>query len=554
MPDVNPEMSTPHPQGAAIASGSNAVSDRAAKLPEADLKRETRRSPFKVPDSKSIIVLSERKGRKEEMHKFLALPIDEKTSRDARMVAMLRQELGEQEEEEMKNLRQVKSRTVLHQQTAIRSERKRAMMEQNQIPKESKHDLLAMERQKAVLEYSLNRKRSEIEEMDKAIMKEEEEQRRLEEFLETEKLRIKEILREREKKLVEARAFFERESKARQEKSAAIKKLTAEIGAVTSEFAKQQEVLIEYTRCRDLLWELSPPEWKEAQKAKALKVPSPENNDLQSEVSDPGRELPSSGGAGPSSACRDTLSTNTELDRDDSEYEDEPEMYFTDPQQLLDLVEDLTCKNLTLIQNSARVEETAKGLRHTMEETTQEIENEDKHLTLQIEDISTKINEEKARGNKLKQLVDLHVLLKKEDQDVMWDALVVKVAEVHRSCVGDRISNLSALQKVANIEKRLVTLLQDLENVDKESLEKMRKIKDSEKRSREREEKLREQEEKQKERMKRNLERSTADSKKVSGRKLMPRSKPFAQKVKVRNVDNTPAEDEMHSYLFTSDD
>lgn len=66
----------------------------------------------------------------------------------------------------------------------------------------------------------------------------------------------------------------------------------------------------------------------------------------------------------------------------------------------------------------------------------------------------------------------------------MWDALVVKVAEVHRSCVGDRISNLSALQKVANIEKRLVTLLQDLENVDKESLEKMRKIKDSEKRSR----------------------------------------------------------------------
>lgn len=52
---------------------------------------------------------------------------------------------------------------------------------------------------------------------------------------------------------------------------------------------------------------------------------------------------------------------------------DEPEMYFTDPQQLLDLVEDLTCKNLTLIQNSARVEETAKGLRHTMEETTQEM-------------------------------------------------------------------------------------------------------------------------------------------------------------------------------------
>lgn len=39
-----------------------------------------------------------------------------------------------------------------------------------------------------------------------------------------------------------------------------------------------------------------------------------------------------------------------------------------------------------------------------------------------------------------------------------------------------------------------------------------------------------------------------------SGRKLMPRCIPVAQKVRVNNVDSIPAEDEIHAYLFTSED
>lgn len=34
----------------------------------------------------------------------------------------------------------------------------------------------------------------------------------------------------------------------------------------------------------------------------------------------------------------------------------------------------------------------------------------------------------------------------------------------------------------------------------------------------------------------------------------MPRYMPVAQKVKVSREDNIPAEDELHDYLFTSDD
>lgn len=39
-----------------------------------------------------------------------------------------------------------------------------------------------------------------------------------------------------------------------------------------SEVAKFEEILINYRRYKELLFQLSPPEWQEAQMAKALKV------------------------------------------------------------------------------------------------------------------------------------------------------------------------------------------------------------------------------------------------------------------------------------------
>ena len=66
----------------------------------------------------------------------------------------------------------------------------------------------------------------------------------------------------------------------------------------------------------------------------------------------------------------------------------------------------------------------------------------------------------------------------------MLNSLSEKVAEVHRSCVDDRMTNLSTLEKVANIESRMFSLLEGLESIPEERLETLKKIKDSEKRSR----------------------------------------------------------------------
>lgn len=51
------------------------------------------------------------------------------------------------------------------------------------------------------------------------------------------------------------------------------------------------------------------------------------------------------------------------------------------------------------------------------------------------------------------------------------------------------------------------------------------------------------------------MERSLADCKKMTGRKLMARSRPFCKKVsKVSSMDTNAFEDEIHAYLYVSDD
>ncbi|XP_073342560.1 cilia- and flagella-associated protein 100 [Pagrus major] len=533
-------------------------------------RKETPQSPFKVPESNIFLQsINEKEDRKEEMCKFLALPIDKKTTHTARMMAKLKKALVEEEEEEevgeeeekVKSLKQVKSRKVL--QTPARDELKMAMMKRENITRDSKHDFINMERQKAVLELSLMTKRSEILRMDKSIAKEEYRLKSLEKIIERDNLKFEEFLRENEKKSVEARTLFEREAKSKQDKNSEIKKLTAEIGTVQSELTKFEETLIDNKRYKKLLFKLSPPEWQEAQKAKALKAKGLSHSEeasveqssirsgLDNEVSSPIKELPS---IRENSAASNTKITNPQPDSDSSEYEDEPELYFTDPQQLLDQVTELTQQNLSLIQASARVEETLVEMRQLLETSRKKIEKDEEQLKLQINDMNERVDKEKKRGAKLKQKVQLHVTLNTEDQDLMLEALGEKVTEVHRCCVDDRMTNISTLEKLTNIENRMSVLLQDLESIPEESLEMMKKIKDSERRSREREEKLREQKEKQKERMRRYMERSLADSKKITGRKLMPRCMPVAQKVRVSHVDDGPAEDEIQAYLYSSED
>lgn len=69
-------------------------------------------------------------------------------------------------------------------------------------------------------------------------------------------------------------------------------------------------------------------------------------------------------------------------------------------------------------------------------------------------------------------------------QDLLLAALDQKVAEVHRCCVDDRMTNLSTLEKLAKIENRMSSVFQSLETIPEESLKLLKKIMDRERRSR----------------------------------------------------------------------
>ncbi|XP_016535302.1 cilia- and flagella-associated protein 100 isoform X1 [Poecilia formosa] len=549
-------MSSPHPSDGADR-GLVSEADVAAKLQKAEMRRRRpQQSPYKVPNNKTVFALTaeETANRREEMRKFLALPIEEKATHAARALAKLKNELvgeleeeGEEESEKKKSLKQIRSKAAFPKQTRSTHKLKITTAKEEKLTKESRHELLLMERQQAVLELSLMTKRSEILKMEKAVAKEERKLKQFEKLIERDNQKFEEFLRENERKSVEARALFEREEKSKQEKNAVIKKLTAEMRTIQSELEKYEDALTDYLKYKDFLFRLSPPEWQDEKKSKDSKAKtSSEKNDGQEvEPTETGleRKLP---------PVRATRKKTCSPDSDS--LEDKPELYFTDPQQLLDLMSELTEQNLSLIQNSARVGEALEKLRQTVDTTRRKIENEEEKIALQIKELNQKLDKEKARGTKLEQMVQLHVSLSSQDQDEMLDALDEKVTEVYSACVENRITDLSTLQKVAKIESRVFSLLQSLEGMPVERLAAVKKVKDSEKRSRMREEKLMEQREKQKERMKRYLERSLADSKKISGKKLMPRCMPAVKKVEVADVDNKPAEDDINDYLFGLDD
>ncbi|XP_023184074.1 cilia- and flagella-associated protein 100-like isoform X2 [Xiphophorus maculatus] len=517
------------------------------------MRRRAQQSPYKVPNNKTAFALSseETANRREEMRKFLALPIEEKATHAARALAKLKNELvGELEEEEEENekkesLKQIRSKAAFPKQTPSTHELKITTAKGEKLTKESRHELLLMERQQAVLELSLMTKRSEILKMEKAVAKEERKLKQLEKLIERDNQKFEEFLRENERKSVEARALFEREEKSKQEKNAVIKKLTAEMRTIQSELEKYEDALTDYLKYKDFLFRLSPAEWQDEQKSKDSKTKTSSKQNDGQEPTETGleRKLP---------LVRATREKTCSLDYDS--LEDKPELYFTDPQQLLDLMSELTEQNLSLIQNSARAGEALAKLRQTVDTTRRKIENEEEKIALQIKELNQKLDKEKARGAKLEQMVQLHVSLSSQDQDKMLDALNKKVTEVYSGCVENRITDLSTLQKVAKIESRVFSLLQSLEGMPVERLAVVKKVKESEKRSRMREEKLMEQREKQKERMRRYLERSLADSKKISGKKLMPRCMPALKKVEVVDVDNKPAEDDINDYLFGLDD
>ncbi|XP_070698422.1 cilia- and flagella-associated protein 100-like [Pempheris klunzingeri] len=489
--------------------------------PEPEVRgRRPGRSQFKVPHSMPAMTEEEKGHRKEVLHKLLALR-DELTDD---MVAG-----------------QLWNTKIPLKQTKDIPEPRMTMVQRMTIEAEIKHNLLSTERRRALQEECLIRSREEVENLDKTTAAQNRLLEELQENIRSENNKFLGILSGIEIKPEDARILFKNESKSKQENNAMIENLSDVSVTLKSEIAKIEETLNKYKGYKNILFKLSPLEWQEA---KALESTVPSHSGPQESESRQGLETLSS-------ATNDSTVTDCELGINSTEHE---ELYFSDPQQLLDVVSELTEQSLSLIQTSTRVDGTLEELQQIIDTSQKKMKEDEEKLTQQVNDMQDRISKDTERAAALKRKVQLHDILKAEDQDVLMDALTTKVAEVHRCCMDKRLTHLSTLEKLSSVEYRMLFLLDLIENIPEESLETLRQIKDGERRSRLREEKLQLEREKQKERMKKCMQRSLGDSKIIRERKLMPRSIPVKQKIKVSDEEELPAKDELHDYLFTTED
>uniref|UniRef100_A0A2K6ES76 Cilia and flagella associated protein 100 n=1 Tax=Propithecus coquereli TaxID=379532 RepID=A0A2K6ES76_PROCO len=233
----------------------------------------------------------------------------------------------------------------------------------------------------------------------------------------------------------------------------------------------------------------------------------------------------------------------------------ELELYFTEPQQLLDVFTELEEQNLSLTQNVQEMEETVEDLGRTLRNTRSRMDRELKHLKQCISTITMAIakEEETAAELELKARVFHFGEYMGDEQDKLLDSLHLKVLDVYRNCVGgQQEAGLGTVQMLTVIEHQLDELLENLEHVPPAKIEQAEKAKEKERRVRLREEKARMQKALQEERLLRAQARAQAEIRKKRGRKLVCRSRPPAFRATAASDHALPdkAEEEL-LYFFT---
>ncbi|BFZ08075.1 hypothetical protein BsWGS_11113 [Bradybaena similaris] len=531
-------------------------------------QKEIKQNPFKVPPDTDIFLLrdKEKERKRAERLRQHSLKVHEKSTYASRInfrpISIICPPDSESEEEE-----------VTDKAVAVKDDPKFTLdvTKDPNVEKESLSEYIAKKREMFLVQYSLGVKRDEMRKLEEIAQAEEKKLELAEQYLEEDAAMFDEFLKENDKNSVEAIKVAEAEAKMKIEKVNEIKRINAQMIGIKSEMAKYEDTLKEYQMYRQFLDSLIPQEVQEERKkirdkkkeekmkakekeAEKVRKPSPKS---RKSVTPSGRRLsdkpPSSGGKG-KQQDDDDKSVSVDFEEfDDSD--EEPDLYFTDPQQLLDIFSELEEQNLSLIQNSQETEEALEEMKSMIKETKLKMEKETKMLTEQILKLQTQIHKEEAKAADLKmkaKMFNYGEFKADDDQELHLSELNKKVEDVYRHCIGDNEANISTLQMLTNIENRLEELFEIIETMPPEKVEAAEKAKDKERRLKLREEKLEQLRLHQEERIRKALERAQAAPKKQTGKKLVFRSEPpQLEKKEDEGADLATKEEEELQYYFS---
>lgn len=542
-------------------------------------------NPFKMPADSDIFMLREKEKQQklEDREKNKTLKVHEKLTHNQKLIEGMKSglkpdisddDLGD-DDDDIGNLSNYPVKEDRSWTIAVTRDRR--------IEKESLKEYINKKREMFLVQYSLGVKRDEMRKLEEIAVSEEKRIEAAEKYLEEDAALFDEFLKENGNNSTQAVKIAEEETRKKTEKSNEIKKLNTQIMILRSEINKMEDTLKEYQMYKNFLDRVTPQKIKESRlserasdadqsrqsssKSKALsqksekKSEKSENNKASSAHSSNVKSSLSFGKVSVTDGVTVQEAPMIHEDIQESEHEDEEEgeeeeldLWFQEPQQLLDIFLELEEQNLSLIQNSQDTEEALEEMKQTISKTKTKMEKETEQLKKQINSLNEEIHVEveKEADLRVKASYFSYGEFKQEDQDKMLDELNGKVEDVYTNCIGSNEANITTLQMLTNIENKLEELFQKIEQMPPEKVEEAEKTKEKERRMRQREDKILEQKKNQEERIRKALERARAEPIKQTTRRLMARSKPpVAVKVDKRAMDEANKQDEELAYFFT---
>ncbi|MBZ3883206.1 Coiled-coil domain-containing protein 38 [Sciurus carolinensis] len=363
---------------------------------------------------------------------------------------------------------------------------------------------------------------------------------------------FEEFLRENDQRSVDALKIAAQETLNKLQMTAELKKASTEVQAVKSEIAKTEFLLREYMKYGFFLLKLSPKQWqiqqalKSSSKNNAIIPKILRNASLGSNKREDSIDVVETLASDDYSTARGSQGHVTlpvgesGVRRWDAGVEGEPELYFKEPEELLQVLTELEEQNLTLVQYSQDVDENLEDVNKREKVIRDKINSNIDFLVEHKEMLRANCvrEEEKAAELELRSRLFSFGEFNSEHQEKLIDSLSKKINQVYRVCIGDaEVGSLNAVQKLVKVESRLVELSDLIESIPKESVDAIERMKQKERRQKLREEKMKEKQKYQEERLKAALERAVAQPKK----KIPPRVSKGAQSLinEILMVDST---------------
>ncbi|XP_053498755.1 cilia- and flagella-associated protein 100-like isoform X1 [Ictalurus furcatus] len=300
-----------------------------------------------------------------------------------------------------------------------------------------------------------------------------------------------EYVEEVEKKTVLGLKRVEEENEALRETKQKIEKTKWALAKVKKDVAERSDMLSLDKQCQELLWNISPPEWRKQQEARkqtaerikaAARETKPATQATRRRRSDVGLMLPPiqeshHGIFFNKESC--TLEKIPEYDEGfvgNLEVYEKPQIYFTDPKQLLNIMADVDADINRLSDDLSRVEHCLECHKKNMSNLQQDMEKDTAQSNEETDYLTRCMNKKRAKAAKIEQRIKEFKMSEDgpEQKNAVLKQLNQKISELYRVCVGD-LPDMSSHELLTAVETHFHDLLERFNTLPEDELKTIKK-------------------------------------------------------------------------------